>query len=163
MRKVQLILGVFLAGVLSVDLEGILRFPDRLAAFPDIEANYKQIYDKLSGATNDVWLKPDWDHDFSLKLVRGENYTGCIRGGFTRTYGTIRSYNDVMADYKTSFPGKDWTEDSGYTGISGKTIRIQLHFIEPSSPDYAVGSGKYRTIYTVSLIYADPAVEYCYG
>jgi hypothetical protein len=137
-------------------------FSIRRVILPTIEANYKQIYDKISGTTNDVRLASPTDSDSSLYHV-GKSYTGCIRGGFLRTYGANRSFKDVLADYRNAFPEMLWQENEDFGGVASKTTRIQLHRINSTSPDYAIGEGKYLTLYTVSLVYADPAVASCYG
>jgi hypothetical protein len=146
------------------DLDGLLRFSDRLAVLPTVEASYTQISEKISNATHDVLLKTTFDNP--LQLNRGR-YAGCIDGGFDQIYGTNRSYNDVLADYAKVFTALGWTAgtgpQAGYSGYYIKSAKIVLNLITPSSPDYPLPAGQYITVYDVFFQFADPATEYCQG
>ncbi|CAG0988569.1 hypothetical protein ANRL4_02319 [Anaerolineae bacterium] len=147
--------------IFKVDVDGLLRFPDRLAAFPTVEADYKRIYDAVLGATQDVWLGESV-YDFPPTLMR-QDPVHCIRAEVSWTYGTNRSFDEVRADYRKALSFLGWEDDMEISGVSTDRLRIRLYQIDPSSPDYRVGKGLYQIIYTIDVTYADPAIQYCIG
>ncbi len=154
--------GCALVVAFRVDLDGILRFSDRLAVFPTLEAQYNQIKDRIFATTKDTLLKKQLDDP--IHLVR-ELYAGCITGGFHYVYGTNRPYSDVLADYASAFSGMGWEQrhSDEWEFFSIRTAGILLSQIDPSSPDYSVGQGNFRVVYSVLFEYADPAVLACAG
>jgi len=147
--------------VFKVDVDGLLRFPDRLAAFPTVEADYKRIYDAVLGATQDVQLRESI-YDFPPTLMRG-GPVHCIRAHLSQTYGTNRSFDEVRADYRKALSFLSWVDHAESSGVSTVRLRIRLYQIDPSSLDYQVGKGQYQTIYSINVNYADPAIQYCIG
>ena len=148
--------------VFKVDVDGLLRFPDRLAAFPTVEADYKRIYDAVLGAAQDVRLGPSSNTDFPPTLMRG-GPVYCIRAGLSRIYGTNRSFDEVRADYRKALSFLSWVDHAESSGVSTVRLRIRLEQVDPSSHDYRVGKGLYQIIYTIDVDYADPTIQYCIG
>ncbi len=160
---VSVLLGLGCILLLSrFDLDGMLRFSDRLAVLPTVELTYAQISEQISNATHDALLETT--SRYPLQLNRGR-YAGCIDAGFDQTYGTNRSYNDVLADYARVFTTMGWTAGvgpgTGYSGYYIKSAKIVLHQLTPASPDYPAQTQHYATVYNVFFQFADPAIEYC--
>ncbi len=149
--------------VFKVDVDGLLRFPDRLAAFPTVEADYKRYYDAALGASQEVWLEAPQDYDFPLQLLRGRFYRGCIRGGFSRTYGTNKTFAEIRMLYMLQLSQLGWRDIDQYPGVSNVRSSLKLYEISPASMGFEVGRGKYQTIFMLELIYADPSVNHCHG
>src|SRR5436853_447344 len=104
----------------------------------DTGDNYTQIYNKFPSVSSDIWLKAPTDGYEPLATPSSENYTGCLRGGLIkRTYGTNRSFEDVLVDYKKAFPEMSWNYKSAFDNAGGSLL---LDLIRPSSPDYASGA-----------------------
>ncbi len=135
---------------------------DRLAILPTLKAQYDQLSGKISSATRDALIRVDSDNQ--LELSR-KQYRGCIRGEFTKTYGTNRTYRDVLADYDKIFLKLEWEKggDGDYSGYYTKTAKILLHVVDQSAANFPTGGEKYRTVYQVTLLYADPAIDRCQG
>ncbi len=162
-----IIAGIMVIVVLSlsrIDIDGILRFSDRLQALPTLQADYAQLSAKISNATHDVLLQTYDNND--LYLMR-ELYAGCIRGGFSRLYGSSRSFDEVVADYGRVLSPIGWQYSTfgvwDRPGYYTKSTKVVLNPISSSAPDYPAVKEKYQTVYKLSFQYDDPAIELCQG
>jgi hypothetical protein len=131
---------------------------------PTAQAQYKEILNKIASATQDELLEDD-----ASEMPRLYSQSaGCIAAQGSRTFGTNRLPENVEADYSKAF--SPWVFQSDETpagfkmiGAGTETTGVQVIFIDPISPDFSVGKGKYRTIYRVQIVYADPARDGCFG
>jgi hypothetical protein len=145
------------------DVDLVLRFSDRLAVLPTAKAEYRQILDKIASATHDDLLRDETSDE--PRIYRGSH--GCIAAQGNRTYGTNRPHADIQKDYAKAFAPLVWElgeTGAGFKviGAGTKTTGVQIVFIDPVSPDFSVGKGKYQTIYRVQLVYADPQIFGCF-
>ncbi|CAG1005052.1 hypothetical protein ANRL4_03499 [Anaerolineae bacterium] len=163
--------GVFICVIIAllifrVDVEGILLYSNRLAAFPTVEADYRRYYDAALGASQQVWLNPSQDYDRPLELLRGRFYRGCIRAGFSYTYRTDKPYAEIREYYRSQLSYLGW-QDRGndyWSGISNVRAHLSIERIDdPRSGNFEIGRSKYRTTFRLSLAYADPARNRCQG
>ena len=93
---------------------------------------------------------------------------GCIAAQGSKTFGANRLPKEVETDYSKAFSPWVFQFDetpAGFKmiGAGTKTTEVQVIFIDPISPDYSIGKGKYRTIYRVQIVFADPALFGCFG
>jgi hypothetical protein len=142
----------------SVDLQLLLRWSDRVPILPTARAEYRQILDRIAGATNDDLLL---DETKAEPRIYREGL-GCIAAQGHRTFGTNRPHADILADYAKAFSTMGWK--TGDAGVGTKTIGVQVVFVDPISPDYStLGKGRYQTIYRVNVVYSDPHIFGCFG
>jgi hypothetical protein len=140
----------------TVDLDLLLRFSDRVAILPTAQVVFRQNVERITNATNDELLVD--------KLADGPRLyregLGCIGAQGSRTYGTNRLRADILADYSKAFAALGWK--FGDDRVDTKTIGIIIVFVDSVSPDFAVGNGKYQTIYRVQVVFADPQIVGCF-
>ncbi len=136
-----------------------LRFSDRLAILPTVNARYEELRSKIFNATNDVLLKDD---PGQMHLLR-DKYAGCIRGASARTYGTNRPYDTVLTDYAKVFADGSWEQRPDQQYYESNVADVSLTLIDPSSPDYSVNKENCKTVYRILLYYADPSTTSCTG
>ncbi|CAG0948065.1 hypothetical protein ANRL1_04893 [Anaerolineae bacterium] len=152
-----------LLNVFKVDVDGLLRFPDRLAAFPTVEADYRRYHDAALGASPEVWLKAHQDYDYPLQLLRGRFYRGCIRAGFSRTFGTNKTFAEIRIHYMLQLSQLGWRDFDQYPGVYAVQSNLWLSEVSPASMGFEIGREQYQTIFRLTLTYADPALDRCYG
>jgi hypothetical protein len=155
-----IIIGFSILLLSLVDLDGMTSFPDRLPAAPTFEGDYDSIVKKIDNVTaGDTLLKSV--SDGPLALTR-DQYSGCIYGGFTRTYGTRKIYNDIISGFVDSFADPDW-QRNGNEYFSRTSAYVSIFHIDESSPVYALNNGNFETLYSVFFFYGDSATGKCSG
>ncbi len=156
-----LLVALIILLITRIDIDGMLQFPDRLAALPTIAVRYREVVSKISDATaGDKLLKAS---DYPLTLLRSDLYRGCIRGGMDRLYGTHQSYPEVLANFRKAFPESAWKWNTMGDHFTVETAYVSVAAVDPSWPAYDINKDNYRTVYSVLLSYADPAVWRCEG
>ncbi len=161
---VLLTLGLLICIWLSTaDLDLLLRYSHRVPVLPTAQAEYQHIVEKIGSATEDALLLDEMSE--KPRLYRDN--VGCIGTQGSRTYGTNRSQEDIEKDYITAFSPMVWEPrrigpDFKAIGTSTKTTDVTGVFIDPISPDFSIGKGKYRIIYRVNTVYADPQIFGCF-
>jgi hypothetical protein len=137
----------------------LLRFSDRVPVIPTAQAEYRQILDKIGSATQDELLKDEMQ-DMPRLYREGR---GCIAAQGSRTYGTNRPHSEVQNDYIKAFAPLVWESGKDSFGTGTKTTSVIIVYVEPISPDFSIGKGKYQIIYRVDVVYSDPAIYGCFG
>jgi hypothetical protein len=153
----MVLLAIFLLS--NIDLDLVLRWSDRVAVLPTARAEYQHLVDKIASATSDDLLEDEMNE--MPRLYRAS--AGCIAAQGSRTYGTNRSQADIQQDYVKAFAPMKWefgATGAGFKtfGTSTKTTSVMLVFVEPISPDFSIGKGRYQIIYRVDTIYSDPQI-----
>ena len=151
-------LAIFVCVLLNaVDLQRLLRWSDRVPILPTARAEYRQILDRIAGATHDELLEDELKEE--PRLYREGR--GCIAAQGFRAYGTNRPHADILADYTNAFSAIGWKHED--TGYGTKTSSVIIVFVDPISPDYSIwGKGRYQTVYHVDVVYADPQIYGCF-
>src|SRR5258708_3581817 len=147
--------------LVNIDIDGMLRFSDRLKAFPTIEAHYGSIANKISAATaGDTVLDSS---ERKLNLVHSDLYRGCIIGGLNRIYATNRAYSEVLASFAKAFSESNWTRNDAEDFFTIETALVSVSVIEPSQLVDPTNKDNFKVLYTLDFIYGDPAVRDCSG
>lgn len=148
----------------NLNLDLVLKYSHRLPVVPTAQAEYRQILGKIANATNDELLEDEATEEPRIYTGSG----GCIAAQGNRTYGTNRSQEDIVKDYTKAFFPMVWKP--GETGAGFKAFRLETEttnviivIIDPISPDFSAERSRFHTIYSVVVVYADPAIFGCFG
>ncbi|MBI1257865.1 MAG: hypothetical protein GC204_10375 [Chloroflexi bacterium] len=126
--------------------------------FPAIEARYTPITDQFVTITSDTRL----DQSRSIGntgFMTNNDFTGVVAGDITQVFGTNREVERVLNDYVRFFsalPG--WRVDQESETIAyatDHTAKVIIRVRDNNDVPFGA-SGKYQTIYEISLIYGDP-------
>jgi hypothetical protein len=143
------------------EIDGRLRFPERLAAFPTIQVAYNNISNKISDSTKaDKLLRVEYDKP--LHLLR-DTYLGCIRGGYSHIYGSYRTKQEILDSFIQYFSNLEWKEREDVIFYSAKEADIAIRMLDPSSLDNDLKNNNFGIIYRVLLSYGDPEILTCMG
>jgi len=144
------------------DLEGLVRFPDRIVAFPSIEGRYNQLLNKVAGAAMATFIAEKDNHP--LELNRGHIYSrfaGCITGSVAWIYGTNQPYENVLVQYEQLFleiglrKYPDYLDYYSSFKEDNLSLGISLNLIDPTSSNYPKTAEHYQTVYRISIDYRD--------
>ena len=131
--------------------------------FPAIEARFQPIADQLNKIATDALV--DESHAIgNSTLLTNDDYTGIVRGNFTKIYGTNRSFDNVLVDYTRDLSSKpEWKVVPGnyqnYPSIENKDCTAEV-FVEARDKTEVPAAirDKYAIFYEVRLVYGDPVL-----
>ncbi len=96
-------------------------------------------------------------------------YPDCVRGGAVLVFGTNRTYPEVVWSYAEALEKKGWIYFQGERTPSilkdnyhSKTMHVLITEEGRQKNEYLEWK-IYRTIYSLNFIFAEPAIENCYG